>query len=73
MGAGPRGGIALVRAARAKALLEGRGFVIPDDVKRLAAPCLRHRVILAPELSIEGSKPDDVLRGIVEKVPAPRT
>jgi MoxR-like ATPase len=73
MGAGPRGGIALVRAARAQALLEGRGFVIPDDVKRLAAPCLRHRVILAPELSIEGSKPDDVLRGIVEKVPAPRT
>jgi MoxR-like ATPase len=73
LGAGPRGGIALIRAARAAALLEGRDYVTPDDVKRVALPALRHRLILAPELEIEGARADDVLRRILETVEAPRT
>jgi MoxR-like ATPase len=72
-GAGPRGGIALARAARAAALIGGRDFVTPDDVKRMAAPALRHRVIPAPELEIEGHSSDTILKALLEKVEAPRT
>ena len=72
LGAGPRGGISLVRVARAKALLEGRGFVTPDDVKAVALPVLRHRLTLSPELELEGVTTDDVLRSILQKVEAPR-
>ena len=72
LGAGPRGGISLVRVARAKALLEGRGFVTPDDVKAVALPVLRHRLTLSPELDLEGVTTDDVLRSILQKVEAPR-
>ena len=72
VGAGPRGGIALLRAARGSALMQQRDFVIPDDVKRLAAPALRHRLILSPELEMEGQTSDDVIRAILEKVQAPR-
>ena len=71
-GAGPRGAIALVRMARALALLDGRDHVIPDDVKRAALPCLRHRVILSPELSMEGQSTDDLLASLLEEVDAPR-
>jgi MoxR-like ATPase len=71
-GAGPRGGIALVRAARACALMEGRGFATPDDVKRMALPALRHRVTPAPELEIEGHTSDALIKALLEKVPAPR-
>ncbi len=72
IGAGPRGGIALIRAARAKALFSGRDFVTPDDVKVIAIPALRHRISLAAELEIEGHKPDDILAALLEKVEAPR-
>ena len=72
IGAGPRGGIALLRAARAFALLSGRDFVTPDDVKSMAAPCLRHRLVLAPELEIEGRDSDSVLEALLEEVQAPR-
>ena len=72
MGAGPRGGIALVRSARSKALLEGRDFVTPDDIKSIAIPALRHRVSLAPELEIEGHNIDDILGALLEKIEAPR-
>ena len=71
-GAGSRGGLALVRGARAVALLEGRNFVIPDDIKRIALPALRHRVALAPDALLEGRKPDDLLAAVVESVAAPR-
>jgi MoxR-like ATPase len=71
-GAGPRGGIALVRAARACALMEGRGFATPDDVKRMAPPALRHRVTPAPELEIEGHTSDTLIKALLEKVQAPR-
>ena len=72
-GAGPRGGIALVRAARAAALLAGRDFVTPDDVKRMALPALRHRVTPAPELEIEGQSADGILAALLERLEAPRT
>ena len=72
IGAGPRGGIALIRAARAKALFSGRDFVTPDDVKSVAIPALRHRISIAPELEMEGHKSDDILAALLEKVEAPR-
>ena len=72
LGAGPRGSIALVRAARAQAVLSGRDFVTPDDVREIARPALRHRISLAPELQIEGQSTDDVLTALLAKVEAPR-
>jgi MoxR-like ATPase len=72
-GASPRGGISLVRAARAQALISGRDFVTPDDVKAVALPALRHRVTLAPEVEIEGQGVDTVLGALLQKVEAPRT
>jgi len=72
VGAGPRGGIALVRVARGMAILDGRDFVTPDDIKRIAIPALRHRIAVAPELEIEGLHADDVLAGILDSVEAPR-
>jgi MoxR-like ATPase len=72
MGAGPRGSLALVRAARAQAVLAGRDFVTPDDVREIAKPALRHRIALAPELQIEGQTTDAVLHALLAKVEAPR-
>jgi len=72
VGAGPRGAIALVRAARAAALLAGRDFVIPDDIKTVALPALRHRLLLAPELELEGHTTDQVLTSLLAAVEAPR-
>jgi len=72
VGAGPRGSIALVRASRAQAVLGGRDFVTPDDVRDIARPALRHRIALAPELQIEGQGADDVLGALLAKVEAPR-
>jgi MoxR-like ATPase len=72
LGAGPRGSIALIRAARATALLAGRDFVLPDDVKDIALATLRHRLALAPELEIEGHDIDTVLKAVLNKVEAPR-
>jgi MoxR-like ATPase len=71
-GAGPRGGIALARAARASAMLAGRDFVTPDDIKRMALPALRHRILPAPELELEGRDADEILKGILDKIEAPR-
>ncbi|MDG9930263.1 MULTISPECIES: MoxR family ATPase [unclassified Pseudomonas] len=72
MGAGPRASIALVRGGRARALLRGGDFVLPDDVKACALAVLRHRVRLAPELDIEGLSVDQVLQQLLDQVPAPR-
>jgi MoxR-like ATPase len=71
-GSGSRGAISLVRGGRAVALAEGRSFVIPDDIKRIAIPALRHRIALAPDALLEGRKPDDLLAGVIDSVPAPR-
>jgi MoxR-like ATPase len=72
VGAGPRGSIALVRAARAAALMQERGFITPDEVRRVALPALRHRVALAPEAEIEGATADSLLLALLDGVPAPR-
>ena len=72
MGAGPRASIALVRGARARALLRGGDFVLPDDIKSCALAVLRHRVRLAPELDIEGLSVDQVLQQLLDQVLAPR-
>ena len=72
-GAGPRAGISLVRGARAYALVAGRDFVTPDDVQAVAPAALRHRVILAPELALDGLRADDVLADLLEKVEVPRS
>jgi len=72
MGAGPRGSLALVRLARAQAVMDGRDFVTPDDLRTIAKPGLRHRLALAPELQIEGQRVDQVLDALLAKVDAPR-
>jgi len=72
VGAGPRGGIALIRAGRAAAILNGHDFVTPDDIKDIAVAAMRHRIVLSPEMEIEGQTPDSILNSILESVPAPR-
>jgi len=72
VGASPRGSIALVRAARARAILDGRDFATPDDVKALVLPALRHRVAPQPESELEGTTCDQLLTAMLERVPAPR-
>jgi MoxR-like ATPase len=71
-GASPRAAAMLAGAARARAALDGRDYVIPDDVKALAAPVLRHRVILSPAAEIEGRPVEGVIARLIEQVEAPR-
>jgi MoxR-like ATPase len=71
-GASPRAASMLATAARGRAALQGRGFVIPDDVKALALPVLRHRVVLAPGAEIDGVTPDLAVARVIEEVEAPR-
>lgn len=72
IGAGPRGSISLVRAAKSYAMLQGRDFVTPDDIKYVALPVLRHRITLTADFEIEGYTVDNVLSSIIQKTPAPR-
>jgi MoxR-like ATPase len=72
IGSGSRGAIGLVRAGRAAALLDGRDFVTPDDIKRVALPALRHRVALSPDAQLEGRKVDELLNAVLEATEAPR-
>lgn len=72
LGASPRGATALLSTARAWAWLTGRDYVIPDDVKALALPTLRHRVQLRTEAEMEGVTPDAVLTSLLARVPVPR-
>ncbi|HLX24426.1 MAG TPA: MoxR family ATPase [Usitatibacter sp.] len=71
-GAGPRASIALIRAARARALIAGRPFATPDDVKDVAPSVLRHRITVTPELEIEGRGTDAVIADLLAQVEAPR-
>ncbi len=71
-GVSPRCAAMLATAARARAVLNGRDYVIPDDVKALAPPTLRHRVILSPAAEIEGRKVDEALISLIAQVEAPR-
>ncbi len=72
IGSGSRGALALVRGGRAVALIEGRGYVTPDDVKKIALPALRHRVALAPDALLEGRRANDLLAEVIDTVAAPR-
>ncbi|NMX55020.1 MoxR family ATPase [Pseudomonas sp. WS 5146] len=72
IGAGPRASIALVRGARARALLRGGEFITPDDIKGCALAVLRHRVRIAPELDIDGLEVDQVLKQLLDQISAPR-
>jgi len=72
LGAGTRGAIGLVRVAKAYAIMDGRDYITPHDVKRAALPVLRHRVQLSPELLISGDSVDGVLQSILDTVDAPR-
>lgn len=71
-GASPRAAAAIAAAARARAALDGRDFVIPDDIKELILPALRHRIILSPAAEIEGRTADEILTGLIEQIVAPR-
>jgi MoxR-like ATPase len=72
MGSGSRGALALVRGARAYSIMQGRNYVTPDDIRKIALPALRHRVALAPEAMLEGRRPNDLLANVIESVAAPR-
>ena len=71
-GTSPRAAAMLAAAARARAALDGRDYVIPDDIKALALPALRHRAVLSPAAEIEGRTSDAVIASIVEQTAAPR-
>jgi MoxR-like ATPase len=72
IGAGPRGSIALVRLARAMALLAGRDYATPDDIKQAALPVLRHRIAISPESELDGLNADQLLSALVQQIAAPR-
>ena len=71
-GASPRCASQLALAARARAALDGRDYALPDDVKALALPMLRHRVILSPAAEIEGRRAETIIAGLVDRAAAPR-
>ena len=72
LGVSPRGMTWLLHASKAWAWLSGRAFVTPDEVKAIAKPCLRHRVLVRPELELEGTAADAVIDGLLATVPTPR-
>jgi MoxR-like ATPase len=72
LGASPRAGIALVLGSKALAALQGRDYVLPDDVKHLAAPTLRHRILLRPEAELEALTPDMIIQRLLATVEVPR-
>ncbi len=72
LGASPRASLAILRAAKANAALKGRDFVTPDDIKEMAAPVLRHRIILTPEKEMEGIAADELIENILKEIEVPR-
>jgi MoxR-like ATPase len=71
-GSGPRGSLALIRCARGRALLQGRDFIIPDDIKALAVPALRHRITVSAESELEGLDETRAVRNLCAAIEAPR-
>jgi MoxR-like ATPase len=71
LGASPRAGVAILRGARGVAALEGRGYILPDDVQDVLLPALRHRVMLTPEAEVEGRSPDELLTELIRSVEVP--
>ena len=72
LGGSPRAGIALMKTARVGALIEGRDFLLPDDVKRMAPAALRHRIMLTPEAEVEGRSADMLIQEVLDSVEVPR-
>ena len=72
LGASPRASVAVLKASKAIAVINGRDFVTPDDIKKVLPPVLRHRIILTPEKEMEGGTPDEVIDTIVKKIEVPR-
>ena len=72
VGASPRGSLALLKLSRCRAALEGRDYVTPDDVKSVAVPALSHRLSLRPELWVQRLRPDDIVQGLLDRVPTPK-
>ena len=71
VGASPRGSLALLKLSRSWAAMQGRDYVLPDDVKRFAKPSLVHRLILEPDLWMKRGAADDVIASIIKSVPVP--
>jgi len=71
-GPSPRGAIALMKVAKANALLDGRDFVLPDDVKAFAVDALAHRIVVKPEYSFEGLSGEEVVLEALKKTPVPK-
>ena len=71
VGASPRGSLSLLLCSRALALIEGRDFVIPEDIKRLAVPALGHRIVIRPELWLNNVAPESIVRAVLDVVPVP--
>jgi MoxR-like ATPase len=72
LGASPRAAVSLMAVSKAFAAMDGRDYVIPDDVKAAARPVLRHRVILRPEADLEGITPDQILEEVLRAVEVPK-
>jgi MoxR-like ATPase len=72
LGASPRAAVALFKASQARAVVEGRDYVVPDDVKVMASSALRHRVVLTAEAEVEGTSPDARVEAVLRAVEAPR-
>ncbi|NIR52257.1 MoxR family ATPase [candidate division KSB1 bacterium] len=72
LGGSPRASLAIMSGAKAFAAMKGRDFVTPEDVKQVAYPALRHRLLLSPEKEMEGARPDDIIKQIVERIEVPR-
>jgi MoxR-like ATPase len=72
LGASPRASVAILTSAKAYAALNGRDFVTPEDIKVVALPVLRHRIILTPDKEMEGITPDEIVKQIVDKIEVPR-
>jgi MoxR-like ATPase len=72
LGASPRASVAVLKASKAIAVMSGRDFVTPDDVRKVLLPVLRHRIILTPEREMEGGTPDEVIETFINKIEVPR-
>ena len=72
VGASPRGSLALLKLSRCRAALDGRDYVIPEDVKSVAVPALAHRLALRPELWVQRLQPDDIVAELLDRVPTPK-
>jgi MoxR-like ATPase len=72
VGASPRGSLALLKLSRCRAALDGRDYVVPQDVKAVAVPALAHRLSLRPELWIQRLRPDDIVAELLDRVPTPK-